>query len=215
MKKVVKPICLLLTVIALTIFSILEMYANRYEGAQTVIDDERRIPLWFPYELAEFEFGNKIVLYNWNAYEDNYLCEYCVTGEVSRLQFALMLPNWIDSFGMNEHVVYGKRTLRDTATREYLGERYFLFATNLVAMKNFETMDDYIRECSAYGVDGAKTASFDENFDAYWSGPGRTTLCRIMRSFLRSGFSKGEMLFLAFVALLWFYAIKKLRKSCK
>lgn len=215
MKKAIKPICLLLAMIALTIFSILEMYAARYEGAQTVIDDERRIPLWFPYELAESEFGDNIALYNWNAYEDNDLWECCVTDEVSRLQFALMLPNWIDSFGMNENVVYGKRTLRDAATRVCLGERYFLFATNFVAMKNFETMDEYMRECSAYGVDGAKRASFAENFDVYWSGPGRTTPSRIMRSFLRSGFSKGEMVFLVFVALLWFCAIRKLRKCCK
>ena len=174
-----------------------------------MIDDNRRIPLWFPYELSECDFGENVMLGTWtNNNVSHALC--CAT---SRLELALLSSDGIYSFRVQDNVLCGKRQLRDSMTGDCFGRRYFIFSTNYVSLKNFESEAAYLKECASYGIDGTRLENFDSNFNAYWSNKGKITPIRVYKSFLRSGFSRSEGICLFFLAFLWICVLLKMHRN--
>ena len=203
----------IITMLSLTVamaISILSMYSSRYEGAKSVVDENRRIPLWYPYEISESEFGTNVMIVKWNEYGT--VTEHIITNPMSRTDVALAIPEHIKTFSLDEGVVCGKRDLWDRTTGESLGSRYFLFAANRGDVDYFHSEEEYLNNCRLYGIDGSKLGNFTENYSKFWDGCGKCSVMRIVKSFGRTGFSSGEAILLSVLMFFWFRAFQRLVK---
>ncbi len=185
------------------------MYSARFEGAKSMIDSNRRIPLWFPYEISE-QYGTNAAIGEWD-----YTIKKeprVITGAVSRVDMALMRPDHIEAFTFNEGAICGIKELQDFPTGEALGTRYFLFSTNHVSVKYFLSENEYLDECARYGLNGAELCDFAENFYRFWSGRGKCSIKRVVQAFCRTGFDVGEISLLAILLFVW---LRMLRRTLK
>lgn len=196
-----RSIIMLLCFTIAVVLSICSMYLSRYEGAKSVIDENRRIPLWYPYEISEVDSGTNVMIIKWNEYGT--ITEHIITNPTSRIDVALQIPEHIETFSIYGEIVCGKRELRDRSTGEMLGSRYFIFTANREAVDYFQSEVEYLNSCRMLGIDGLSLNNFTENYQRFWNGCGKCSITRIVESFCRTGFSKGELILLAVLIFFW------------
>lgn len=151
-------------------------FGRDFANAQYVCDNNRRIPLWYPYEMCE-NYGT-IELAYWSGFRnDGVLLEGSRPADVDSTQPVSQLANGILDFQIGKNVVCGTREVRLHNSWEHCednpvtGIYYFLFATNMNAVACIENEMEYLRLCSSYGIDGKIRSRFEENFKDFSNRP--------------------------------------------
>lgn len=137
-------------------------FSRGYEHAQYLIDGNRRIPLWYPYEISEF-------------YDDvrlSDLWDEVNAGPNSRRKSVQREKlDGIVAFQVQSNVVCGVFHVKDRGrssadrVQSSVPTNYFVFVQEKLSC--FEDERLYLTECAGLGIDGRKRMSFEENFLDY------------------------------------------------
>ncbi len=162
---------------------------DEFEHAQYLIDDNRRIPLWFPHEISEC-YGTVKLSHSWFSI---YGKGKCIGNEVA----SLSLSN-ITKFQIAGNIVCGIFGGENGGgdlkchDRQSSGSCYFLLAKN--ALQCFENEGAYLAECSRHGIDGKDCASFEENFREFKKREKSPTPWNVLCNVLVHGLTPGELM---------------------
>lgn len=181
-------------------------YTNQFANAK-IVGDWKRIPLWYPHEIVDFGDGVGVRLNNWSSWKypiDNTITVYAEASADAEERAALRRLNDILELSVGDNVVCGVRTVRGLRSGSYFGRRYFVFATNQLEIAYFKSKDEFIKECSLYGVDGEKLMPFKDCWNTYWDAHETYNLITVLISDIRVGFDWREWLALIiFGYMLW------------
>ena len=174
-----------------------------YEHAQYLIDDNRRIPLWYPYEISE-SYGDVTLSNLWEA----------ANADQNSRQRPVMRErlDGIAAFQVQSNAVCGvfhvKDRDRSSAGRDQssVPTNYFVFVQEKLSCFEDERM--YLAECARLGIDGRKRMSFEENFLDYCKREAPATPFNVL-TYTFSHLSGGELI----AAILCLVALWRLDKS--
>jgi len=176
-------------------------YHSSFEHAQYMIDNNRRIPLWYPWEISEDHFEDGARLVDWRSYSSGGI------GNVDKLdlqQLAVSRVRGVKFFNVGTNFIYGviggDVSIDPEMTNRGYSQRYFLFVKGLECPSYFNKKEIFLSCCMTNGIDDVKFKSFNENFATYFNDDG--SMSSVWNYWLSCGITHGQLIKMV---LIWLY----------
>ena len=185
-------------------------FTSGYEHSKlSGIDDNRRIPLWYPYEIAE-RYG-EYDLHDWREYSDKFCCENGITCGEDALWNILR-------FNMTSNMIYGVKGKREDcrttvfeagcSSNKFSETSYFLFVKGSRSIVLFTKEAEFVKECRKYGVNEMELFDFDENFRQYCLKDKSPSPVNVVKYAIDKRLSLGEFIALVIIWCIFFAVFK-------
>ena len=211
-KLLVVGIILLATrgVIFITTFWFGGKYYDSYEHSKWAYDDFRRIPLWYPYEINECkDEGGGDRCKKIEMFDLRQLPKY-VSHDDTDIDVALRWLEDIQKFDSTSNAVWGVRTLYarkpindDKWEKRYLGERYFLFTSEMQGVQYFTNKIEYEKQCQFLHLDAWGLKSFEDKLREFQETDHGDSFREVLKFAFEKGFSLSDCFWIFSPIVAW------------
>ena len=209
--RVIKRVMVVGSLLVIVYLSLSAKYASEYGNGQYLIDDEERIPLWYPYELRKTSEGVK--LNDWRDYSNSlppFMNRPVLWGRPDKPAPRIDGKGVVGILKFNScaEAVFGEfRRTREQGEcsiwRMKPMHGFFLFTSEMDDLKIYTDEGTYLSDCRIHGLDGSKLQTFDEKFAEFLRLRGEPTILDFIRNLVTEGVSLGDLLSFGLAILMW------------
>ena len=216
LRRLVKTLGALLFLFSMFYYAMYANYSRGYEHARYMIDDDRRLPLWYPYQLLKrahpIEKGwDGMEINDWRIYfsgpEDkpfawkrsNYLAPSVTLKNILRVNTASNVVCGVFEDNKNDNGSMMANSRR----------RLFLFASGMPEIRFYDDEDAFVLDCAKCDIDGRDLKSFEDCYGTFVSSEENMgvgdVFCDVLKYPYVSGITFDDLLLLLFVFLIWWF----------
>lgn len=210
----------LLLVVVLYVFLYMKSMRG-YEYDLYLGDVEKRIPLWFPFDLRG-SISDGVVVGRWRSSEmpeancsldplEFGLVKKCSGDMLAQIRRVQIGTNVIAGICVHKAIPGETHAKVDNKTRNR-EEEFFVFSTNMTSAVTYAEYSDYRDACLRYGISGDDLLTFEESFRNYVCAKRLPDISTMVRDVLKVGFSKAELKSLVLILVIWWVVAWRIMK---
>ena len=204
-----------IAVVVLLIIVYLVMSAtfhNGYDHSVIAIDDDERIPLWYPHQLVKWCPGGgglHVDLKDWRDFTSGTLPSFVNAPILWKRQNSqaprVELENIIQ-VNFSTNVVVGVSEMKEDGNGVRMAKpqrRFFLFACGMKEIRFYSDESIYLSDCAKYGIDGRNLKTFEDCYAAFVSSEEQLGFYDILKYPTVAEVTVSDILPLLFIVPAW------------